>query len=115
MRKAKLSIKIEDLGIKEIRPRRARTGALLLEIPGADKGQAADALAENLKRVLNDQEEVLITRPNKMAEIRIKDLGEWTFSEEVISAIATAGECPQDKIKVGSIRIAQNGLDSVWA
>jgi len=51
MRKAKLSIKIEDFGIKEIRLRRARTGALLLKIPEADKGQAADALAENLKRV----------------------------------------------------------------
>ncbi|KYN20009.1 hypothetical protein ALC57_07650 [Trachymyrmex cornetzi] len=40
MRIAKNTIDLQELGIKEIRPRRARTGAFLLEIAGGVEGAA---------------------------------------------------------------------------
>jgi len=43
MRQAKTKIKPEKLGVKEIRPRRTRTDALLLEIPGAKGNKVVDA------------------------------------------------------------------------
>lgn len=46
---AKQKVDIDSLGITDLRPRKARTGAMLLEIPGAEGIGKADILAEKLR------------------------------------------------------------------
>jgi len=114
MRLARARVNLEELGIREMRPRRARTGALLLEIPGVEGAQKADALADKLRVALADKEGMLITRPQKTAEIRIRDLEDSISEEEVAVVLAEKGGCHPDEIRVGPIRQASNGLGSAW-
>jgi len=72
MRLARARIDLEQLDINEIRPRRARTGTLLLEIPGAEGAKKANLLADKMKEALSDRQGVLISRPQKTAEIWVR-------------------------------------------
>lgn len=56
MREARERINLADLGIGPVRPRRAVTGALLLEIAGDGKKEKADALVVQLRAVLAEKE-----------------------------------------------------------
>lgn len=103
LKEAKEKIDIDQLGIPELRPKRARTGALLLEIPGKDGTIKANELAGKLKEVLQNNNNVLITRPEKMADIRIRDLVESTARMEVINRFAEIGECDINSIRMGEI------------
>ncbi|KYN29063.1 hypothetical protein ALC57_01511, partial [Trachymyrmex cornetzi] len=114
MRIAKAKVDIDSLEIPEIRPRKARTGALLLEIPGKEGASKADVLAGKLKEALGNEKDVLITRPEKMADIRLRDLEESTKKEDILEALAKKGECSKDIIKLGDIVSANNGLGMAW-
>jgi len=74
MRLARERVDFKKLGIDEMRPRRARTGTLVLEIPGTNGAAKADVLAREMQEALRDREGVAITRPVKTAELRIKDI-----------------------------------------
>jgi len=50
------------IGIRKIRPRRAATGDLLMEIPGADASHKADELAALLREHIDEAEGVKVTR-----------------------------------------------------
>jgi len=93
MRQARANIKPKELGIKKIRPKRARTGALFLEIPVPDNNGAADALTIQMRQALANKKEVYVSRPVKMAEVRIKNLEDSISSEKVIHTIAEIGKC----------------------
>jgi len=69
MRLARERMDIRGLGIAELRPRRARTGALLLKVPGPEGANKADALAGALREALLERAEVAINRPIKTAEM----------------------------------------------
>jgi len=112
MRLAKERMDFRGLGIKDLRPRRARTGALLLEIPGAEGAAKADAL--EMKEALKDQEGVKISRPVKTAELRLKDLEDSISAVEIANMIADEGECVPDEIRVGPIRQGLNRLGTAW-
>jgi len=114
MKLARERINIRSLGIEELRPRRARTGALLLEIPGANGPGKADALARELKEALAGKEGVAISRPIKTAEIRLKDVEDSISAAEVVEAVSVHGECQTAEIRVGPIRRGTNGLGTVW-
>ncbi|XP_018365777.1 PREDICTED: uncharacterized protein LOC108762990 [Trachymyrmex cornetzi] len=114
MRIARSKVDIDSLEISELRPRKARTGALILEIPGTEGAKKADKLAEKIKEALGEEQNVLVTRPEKVAEIRLKDLEESTTKEDILAAIAKKGECPKDSIKIGDITTANNGLGITW-
>ncbi|KAG5318035.1 MOS1T transposase, partial [Pseudoatta argentina] len=115
LRTARERIDVEKIGIKEIRPRKARTGAFLLEIPGPAGAAQADSLATKLREVLADKDGVRISRPVKTAEIRIRDIEDSVSQQEVASVVAKEGGCNADDIKVGPIKRAPNGLGTVWA
>lgn len=114
MRLAKSKIDIDALNIGEIRPRKTRSGALLLEIPGLEGTDKANKLADKLKEVLSEKGDVLITRPEKMADIRIRDLEESTSKEDILGALTTVGECSIETLKLGNITTAMNGLGTLW-
>ncbi|XP_011859073.1 PREDICTED: uncharacterized protein LOC105556589 [Vollenhovia emeryi] len=115
LRKIRSQVKLEDLGIEGLRPRRALTGALILEIPGENAKEKADQLTERIKGVVGDAEGIRVTRPTKLTEIRIKDLDDSVTQEEVREAVVRAGECSPQDVKIGQLRTAPNGLCTVWA
>jgi len=114
MRLARERIDIKGLGIEELKPRRARTGALLLEISGANGAAKADALAREMQEALRDREGVVITRPMKTAELRLKDIEESITTGEIAEAAALEGECQETEVKVGPVRTGTNGLGTAW-
>ncbi|KAF9423988.1 hypothetical protein HW555_000697, partial [Spodoptera exigua] len=89
------------------------TGGMLLEISGADCNAKADKLATRMQEVLADID-VRITRPCKMGEIIILDVDESVSSVDVATAVAEAGGCSPDDVKVGVIRRQLNSLGRVW-
>jgi len=114
MRLARARVNIKDLGIPELRPRRARTGALLLEVPGADGGRKAGVLAEKLREALGDREGITISQPVKTAEMRVKDIEDSISAAEVAETLAEQGGCAVDDVKVGPIRLSNNQLGTAW-
>jgi len=114
MRLARARINLSDIGIREMKPRRARTGALLLEIPGAEGPQLADALADRLRTVLAEKQGVTVTRPQKTAEIRVRDLEDSISADEIAAVLAERGGCHPEEIRVGPIQMTPNGMGSAW-
>ena len=110
MKEARTSINLQELGIQEVRPRKAVTGAMILEIPGDKEGSKADALAGRLSELLAFREGVNITRPHRRVDLRIRDLDDSISVEEIVEAIATLGACAKDLVKVGHIRRTAGGL-----
>lgn len=49
-----------------------------------------------------------------MAELRVKDLLEYSDSAEIKEVIAKNGECSEDEVKTGEIRMSASGLGTLW-
>lgn len=113
IREARQRIPLSKLGIGELRPKRAVTGALMLEIPGDRDGAKADALAGRLSEIVREKG-VKITRPYKKAELRVRDLDESVTTEDITAAIAKEGDCCCDQIRMGEIKRRAGGLGTVW-
>lgn len=72
MRTVRDKINLEDLDIPALRPKKAVTGAIILEIPGPNGAEKAAILKEKME-ALSGMEGVKVARPTKTAEIRVKD------------------------------------------
>lgn len=113
METAKSKIRLADFEIETLRQKRALTGGLLLEIIGPDCGQKADKLAAKMREVFSDVN-VKINRPTKKGEIRLRDLDDAISPREVAEAVANAGGCLIDDVKVGEIRRTPVSLGTCW-
>lgn len=104
MAAARSKIKLVDLGIDALRFRIAQTGGRIFEVAGADGAAKADRLAVRLRTVLGDRG-VRVTRPIKMAELRLTGLHDSVIPEKIARAIAAQAQCPEGEaaIKVGEI------------
>lgn len=109
--KAKESVDLAQLGINGLNFRLAVTGARVLEIPGKESGKKADRLAGRLREVL--PEVVKVARPTKCTDLRISGLDDSVEAKDIATAIAEAGQCSQESIKVGPIRVGLFGVGSV--
>ncbi|KOC58651.1 hypothetical protein WH47_05396, partial [Habropoda laboriosa] len=109
---ARANIRLEELGIPEVRPRRARTGGLILEVTGPEREAKAEALAKRLQEILQDRARV--AHPTKCGELRVSGLDESVKAEEVALAIATFGGCSVEGVRTGTIRSSPNGLGTLW-
>ncbi|XP_032688786.1 uncharacterized protein LOC116852465 [Odontomachus brunneus] len=105
---------LADLGIGDL-PKRAATGALVLEVFGPESHAKPDALAKRMRILFVEEKEVCITRPAKRVEIRVRDLDDAVTTENVVTAIASSGGCGPEDIKVGAIRAGANGLGTMGA
>jgi len=76
-------------------------GAQIFEIGKPDNARKVDALATRLRGVLGDREDVRISRPSQTSEIRVRNLDDSIVSADVVKAVASAGGCPLNDIKVG--------------
>lgn len=115
MAEVRSRISLRELNIEGgLTTRTAATGALILEVPGANSGQRADALASKMREVLHGREGIRVDRPKKMAEVRVRGL-EWSIiPSEVATAIAEKGGCSPSDVQTGSIRRAPRGQGSLW-
>ncbi|KOC58536.1 hypothetical protein WH47_10409, partial [Habropoda laboriosa] len=98
--------------IPEVRPRRARTGGLILEVSGPEREIKAEALAKRLQEVLDGRAKV--AHPTKHGELRVSGLDESVTTQEVANAIATFGGCQAEGVRTGLIRSSPNGLGTLW-
>ncbi|XP_049886840.1 zinc finger CCHC domain-containing protein 3-like [Pectinophora gossypiella] len=110
---ARARIKLDELGIGAVRFRRAVTGARILEVTGSTSNVKADSLAQKLREAL-DENVVRVNRPIRSAEMRISGLDDSVTTEDLVAAVARAGQCAADQVKPGEIRRDKTGLDSVW-
>jgi len=94
--------------------RKAVTGAQVFEVGGPDNRRKAEELAGKIREVLAGKEGVRVTCPIPTAELRIRDLCESTEEGDVKEAVASAGGCAPDLVKVGLIRFAGRGLGTAW-
>lgn len=114
MRVARERIDLKELGIQSLRPKRAATGAIVLEVPGPNGAEKAETLRERMAAALQDMEGVKVARPTKQGEARIKDILESTSIQEVRKAFSSAGSCKEDELQTGEIRVAPNGMGTLW-
>ena len=112
--KARASISLKDVGIEDLRPRRAITGALIWEVRGPDSRAKANSLAERLSAVFTDRDDVKVSRPSKTAEIRVSGLDDSATPTEVAKELARACDRASPDFKVGEVNRAPNGLGTCW-
>lgn len=99
-------IKLEELGITGgITTRMAATGAIIIEVPGAEHGPKADALTARIREVLRGKEGVRVDRPVRTAEVCIWGLDTSIWPEEAAEALAAKGGCDRQDVRVGDLRV----------
>ncbi|XP_011068830.1 PREDICTED: uncharacterized protein LOC105154803 [Acromyrmex echinatior] len=95
--KARSSISLKDVGIEDLRPRRAITGALIWEVRDPESRAKADKLVEKLSAVFADRNDVKVSRPSKAAEVRVSGLDDSATPTEVAEELARAcGRLPPE-------------------
>jgi len=88
-------------------------GAMLIKIPGEDTGTKADLLASRLREALADMV-VKVSRPARMAELRITGLDDSISSVDVAMAIGKIGGTSWLEIKTGEIRRTLRSMGALW-
>ena len=89
---------------------------MIIEIPGKENQEKADKLAMQLKDVFQNSQEVRVNRPEKIAEIRIRDLDDSVSPQETAKASALKGECRIEQVTVGEVRHpTPRSMGTIWA
>lgn len=114
MAAVKQRVKLADIGVTNIRQKRAATGGIIIEVPGTDADPKADKLADVMRNALSDFTDVRIARPMKTGEMRVMDLDESITQEDIAVAVAEAGGCLVADVKVGHIRLPSHRLGTAW-
>ncbi|XP_052755675.1 uncharacterized protein LOC128201781 [Galleria mellonella] len=113
LQEARSKLDLANFGIETIKFRTAATGARVLQVPGVTSSDKADALANRLRELIPG-DVAKVSRPTKMAEMRVMGLDDSITSSELAAAIARDGECPLDVVKVGDIKRNSSGLGTCW-
>jgi len=87
---------------------------MIIEMPGEGTKEKADELAKRLSSALSDMN-VRVTRPVRMAELRISGLDDSISRADVTLVIGEAGGTSWLDIKTGEIRRNQRGMGAMWA
>jgi hypothetical protein len=115
MKRAAGRVNLAALNIDYLRPKRSKTGGLILEISGENSAPRADALAAKLAEAMGDTK-VRISWPTMWTEMRVHNLVDSASAKDVAEAIARAGgeRCQAEQVRVGELREASSGLHSAW-
>ncbi|XP_011688247.1 PREDICTED: uncharacterized protein LOC105450199 [Wasmannia auropunctata] len=113
VKKARNSVKLDELGIEHTRLRTTLAGAVLVELPGKDMSPKADLLADKLREAFKGSE-VRVARPSLRGELRLSGLDASISPEELKAAMADNGGCATTDIRLGQYRITRNGARTVW-
>lgn len=110
---ARKKIKLDEIGISALNYRKAVTGGVIFELPGAGLEKKADEFAKRLREVL-PADSVRITRPEKSVELHVSGLDDSVVREDVTASVASTGGCSEDQIRCGEIRHGPRGFGEVW-
>jgi len=113
LKRAREKISLEEIGIEKTRIRKTATGNILIEIPGIDRSGEADRLATKLQNVLEGIAK--IARPTIKGEIRLFGIDDSITREEIVDMIAKEGNCKQEEVRTGEMRMMRSGLGMLWA
>ncbi|XP_067215690.1 serine/arginine repetitive matrix protein 1-like [Linepithema humile] len=117
MRTMRDKISLPELGIDQIRSINSFEGGLLLEIPGEREAAKVKAsrLASAMIIALGQSEDVKISRPTRRLDLRLHGIGPEANSEDIREAVAMAGECSPNEVRVGAIPSSTTrGVNTVW-
>lgn len=81
LKKAREKVSLKDLGIETTRIQKAVDGGLLIEVPGKEDRQRADALAGSLREVLG--EDAKVYRPTMRGELLVRGLDDSVDPTEI--------------------------------
>ncbi|KMQ91071.1 gag protein [Lasius niger] len=112
MMEARSKIDLAKLGISNSRLKQSVTGGILIQIFDKDRAVKADDFASHMDAILG-KTGVIIGRPFKCAELRIRGIDVSVSPDEVIEEIAKVGGCRRDEVRTGCIRGAPSGRGSV--
>lgn len=107
---ARARVSLEQMGIPPLRIRATASGARLLEVPGADRAEKADALAAKLRELFAGDEDVRVSRPCATADLRVYGLEDSVGRDELLAALASAGGCDVADIRLGEIGRGPAGM-----
>lgn len=113
MRAAWKKVKLEEYQLwRSKKLLQGHSCALILDILGTYGGKKADALIAKLRAEFISAENVRIAHPCKKANLKVRGLKD--SEKEVAEVIITAGGCEPKDVRTGVIRVASNGLDTIW-
>nr|XP_012145702.1 PREDICTED: uncharacterized protein LOC100883183 [Megachile rotundata] len=112
--KARQAVDLAQMGIQDIKVRKAITGGIVIGLPGEESRRKATELADKLQRTFTDGQ-VRVACPVKTGELRLVGLDESITPKDVAEALAKSGECQASDMKVGEIRQIANGMGTLWA
>ena len=104
---------LDELGIVALNPKRAATGGLILAVAGEESATKADRLALVLTGLMAGKG-IKVARPVKMAEARVTGLDDSVTPQELTGALAKAGSCGVEEVRVGEFRRSARGLSAAW-
>lgn len=108
---ARAKLDLKALGIENSRIRPAINGGILIQIPGKDRIQKANDLARHMEIALRERE-VIIGRPSKCVELRVRGVDVSVAPDDIVSEIAKLGDCDRADIRIGPLRESPAGLSS---
>lgn len=117
MKEARSKIDLAQCGVEKGKGpsiKRALTGALTFEFGGPNGQAQADKVADKLRELFNNKEGIRVSRPIKMAELRVRDLEDSIKPDEIKYVITQEGDCHHEEVKVGQVRRGNNGLGVAW-
>lgn len=114
LRHAREKISLPTMGIDASKIRKGINGGLIIEISGEENNIKAAKLADKLKEVLPDKDNIRIAQPTIKADLKISGLDDSISKQEIVDVIANLGTCNSDDIKAGDIRWLPNGLGAIW-
>ncbi|XP_045494084.1 uncharacterized protein LOC123693129 [Colias croceus] len=113
IKEARSKVDLKEAGIECVKFRQAVTGATVIQIAGPGSSDKADLLSVKLKNIFKDQN-IKVSRPVKMADLRVSGLDASITATDLKEAIAIKGECSAEQIRVSQIQQDKTGLYAAW-
>lgn len=108
LRSARESVSLKDIGIEDFKIRKARNGAIVIEIPHAEVAGMADVLAERLRDVYG--EKATVARPMVKDELRLIGIDDSVLLTGISVMVAEFGGCKLEEVYMSEIRPMRNGM-----
>ncbi|XP_045496920.1 uncharacterized protein LOC123695199 [Colias croceus] len=113
IQEARSKIDLKESGIECVKFRQAVTGATIIQISGPGSDEKADLLSVKLKTLFKDKN-IKVSRPVKMADLRVSGLDASITANDLKEAIVKKGECSAEQIRVSQIKKDKTGLYAAW-
>lgn len=106
--KAKQNVSLGNLGIQNVRMRRALNGALVLKLPGPDGKKLDGSLRITLQEVL--REDAAMNNPVATGELRLRGIDPATTQDEISYELEKISGCPSRDLKVSAINLMRDSM-----